>query len=221
MPGAEPLHLTQAYPQIHDRTSHTSFDAHYLYQAAWASGLVADRHPALHVDVGSDVRFVSVLSAFTRLLFVDLRPLGAHIADMQEVTASILHLPFGDASLASLSCLHVAEHVGLGRYGDPLDPNGTRRAVYELARVLKPGGNLYFSVPVGRDRVQFNAHRIHSPSRVLELFRGLELVSFSAVDDNGGFVTDCDPRTFDGADYACGLFWLRRPREANAGSEPS
>jgi hypothetical protein len=42
----------------------------------------------------------------------------------------------------SLSGLHVAEHIGLGRYAAPLKPHGTRQACVDSQRVLAPAGNL-------------------------------------------------------------------------------
>jgi hypothetical protein len=45
--------------------------------------------------------------------------------------------------------MHVVEHVGLGRYGDPIDANGDAQAIKELKCVLWPGGVLYFVVPTG------------------------------------------------------------------------
>ena len=104
----------------------------------------------------------------------------------------------------------MAEHVGLGRYGDALNPLGTRQACAELARVLAVGGNLLFSLPVGRPRTCFNAHRIHSPAQVLDYFDDLELVEFSAVDDDGAFVANIEPERVAAANYACGLFSFRR-----------
>jgi len=106
----------------------------------------------------------------------------------------------------SISCLHVAEHVGLGRYGDPLDPQGTQKAAYELTRVLAKGGQLYFSLPIGKPRVCFNAHRIHSPGQILEYFKGLKLVGFSGVTDFGRFAENIPPTDLENANYACGMF---------------
>jgi SAM-dependent methyltransferase len=123
----------------------------------------------------------------------------------------ILDLPFADGSIASLSCLHAAEHIGLGRYGDPLNPHGTREACMELRRVLAPGGNLYFAVPVGRERVCFNAHRIHAPGTIMEYFSGLDLIELSCVHDDGRYVEKVKPDEFTRSEHACGMFWFRKP----------
>jgi SAM-dependent methyltransferase len=167
--------------------------------------------PERHVDVGSRVDYVGFLTALTRVTFVDIRPLEAEVEGLDSVAGSVLDLPFEDRSLESVSCLHVAEHIGLGRYGDPLDADGTRKAATELARVLRPGGQLLFSGPVGRPRVCFNAHRIHSPEQIIAMFPELELVEFSGVDDAGAFRRGRAPEELNGARYACGLFRFGRP----------
>jgi hypothetical protein len=129
---------------------------------------------------------------------------------LESIAGSVLAMPFGDRSLESLSCLHVAEHIGLGRYGDPLDPGGTVKAAAELQRVLREQGQLLFSLPVGRPRVCFNAHRIHDPRRIPEMFGELELIEFSGIDDRGTFVRRCDPADLAGERYACGLYRFTR-----------
>ncbi len=206
LPGAEPLRLADAYPQLHDRTATSSIDPHYFYVNGWAMRRIVAQRPAHHVDIASQTIFVNLLAAVLPVTFVDYRPLQASLAGLTPRAGDILDLPFADGALASVSCLHVAEHIGLGRYGDPLNPQGTRQACAELARVLAPGGQLYFAVPVGRPRVCFNAHRIHAVPTILEYFSALALVEFSAVHDDGRYEEDAALTALDNSDYACGLF---------------
>lgn len=210
--GAQRPRLTDSYPCLGDWTTGTPFDAHYFYQGAWLARRLADRRPnALHVDVGSSVLTVSVLSAFAETAFVDLRPLGSRLGGLHCVAADIGQLPFAPRSLDSLSCLHVIEHIGLGRYGDTVEPEGSVRAAAVLASLVAPGGRLYLSTPVGRERVCFNAHRVFSPETIAAMFGGLTLQEFSCVDDAGRFHERVAPRTAAHFDYGCGLFLFERP----------
>ena len=206
----EEVSLADAYPQIHDRTATSAFDEHYFHQDVWAAQRVAELRPDRHVDVGSRVDYVGFLTAITQVTFVDIRPLQVDIEGLTSIAGSVLEMPFDDRSLPSLSCLHVAEHVGLGRYGDPLDPDGTLKAAAELQRVLAPGGQLLFSVPVGRPRTCFNAHRIHAPEDVVGMFQELELAEFAGVDDDGAFRRDREMHELANHHYACGLFRFTR-----------
>src|SRR5438093_844323 len=125
LPGAEPLRLADTYPQLHDRSPTTPFDPHYFYGSGWAMRRILEIRPWQHVDIGSHNLFANLLSAVVPVTFLDYRPLEATLGGLRCIAGSILELPFADDSVASLSCLHVAEHIGLGRYGDPLDPTGT------------------------------------------------------------------------------------------------
>jgi SAM-dependent methyltransferase len=204
--GAEQINLGDTYPCIHDKTQTTPFDAHYFYQDIWAFKKIKESGVASHVDVGSRVDFVGFLTAITKVTFIDIRPLKANLDNLNSRKGSILAMPYENGSVQSLSCLHVAEHIGLGRYGDPLDPSGTLKACKELFRILAAGGNLYFSVPVGVSKLCFNAHRIHSPAQILQYFNTLELAEFSGIDDNGSFRRNIEPSTLETSRYACGLF---------------
>jgi SAM-dependent methyltransferase len=211
MRGAERLRFIDSLPQLHDRTATTPFDAHYFFLNGWAMRRIVALAPKSHVDIGSAVQFPNLLGAVIPTCFVDYRPLPARCAGMDSVAGDIASLPFADNSLASLSCLHVAEHIGLGRYGDALDPAGTRKAARELMRVLAPGGSLFFGLPVGVERTCFNAHRIHAPETTCSYFEGLELVEFSGVHDDGRFVEGALLEDFSDDVYACGMYWFRKP----------
>ncbi len=211
MPSAEPLRWRNVFPKLADRVGYSPYDSHYFHQDIWAARRVAELAPKRHVDVGSRVDLVGFLTSLTDVAYVDIRPLGADVEGLESIAGSVLALPFADRSLESVSCLHVAEHVGLGRYGDPLDPLGTRKAATELQRVLGAGGQLLFSVPVGRPRVCFNAHRIHDPSEVVSMFDELDLAEFSCIDDAGVFARHRAPAELIRASYACGLYRFLRP----------
>ncbi|MDP2645347.1 MAG: DUF268 domain-containing protein [Desulfobacterales bacterium] len=194
------------HPCLFDRVAETKVDRHYFYQGVWGMEKIFRRLPDAHIDIGSDVKFVGMLSRLTKVVFVDIRPFRPGLDNFYAVEASLLHLPFAGNSVASVSCLSVAEHIGLGRYGDPIDPEGPCKASRELARILAPGGNLYFSTPIGRPRVCFNAHRIFSFMEIINLFDDLDLVDLSVVDDNGKFLRGVDPNGFYSQIYANGLF---------------
>eukprot|EP00290_Baffinella_frigidus_P050634 CAMPEP_0180407054 /NCGR_PEP_ID=MMETSP0989-20121125/41511_1 /TAXON_ID=697907 /ORGANISM="non described non described, Strain CCMP2293" /LENGTH=272 /DNA_ID=CAMNT_0022410845 /DNA_START=46 /DNA_END=865 /DNA_ORIENTATION=+ len=68
------------------------------------------------------------------------------------------------------------EHDGLGRYGDPIDPDGDLKAMEKLRRMTKPGGRLFLAVPVGPDTVVWNLHRVYGKARLPLLLRGWTLL---------------------------------------------
>lgn len=210
LPHAEPLRLRDAFPQLGDRLTSSPFDRHYFYQDIWAAREVAARAAERHVDVGSRVDYVGFLTTLCDVTFIDIRPLAVDLDRLESIAGSILALPLADRSVTSLSCLHVAEHIGLGRYGDTLDPLGTRRAAGELQRVLAMDGQLLFSLPVGRPRVCFNAHRIHDPRDIVAMFDELDLIEFSGIDDEGVFRRNRPLEELAGSRYACGLYRFER-----------
>jgi ubiquinone/menaquinone biosynthesis C-methylase UbiE len=163
-------------------------------------------NPAQHVDVGSTYQLSGFLSRIVPTVFSDIRPIETELDNLVTKKGNILDIPYPDNSIESLSCLHVIEHVGLGRYGDAIDPEGTMKACKELSRVLKKNGLLYLSLPVGKERICFNAHRVCSPKNVTKYLENLKLLEFSVVDDTGKFIRSCDYREYEHADYSCGLF---------------
>jgi SAM-dependent methyltransferase len=203
-----PAPLSAANPQLFDRTFATGFDRHYVYHTSWAARVLAETRPERHVDVSSSLYFGGIVSAFVPVDFYDYRPADLELPGFSSNRGDLTALPFPDGSVPSLSCMHTVEHVGLGRYGDPVDPDGDVKAARELARVLSPGGALLFVVPAAeKPLIEFNAHRIYSYAAVLDLFPGLVLKEFSLIPEHAGpLIRNADPKLLAGESYACGCF---------------
>lgn len=201
-----------------NRERETPFDRHYVYHTAWAMRRLVAALPAEHVDISSSLYFVALASAIVRVRHFDYRPPALRLDNLDCGSADLLELPFESGSIRSLSCMHVIEHVGLGRYGDPLDAYGDVKSAGELQRVLAPGGRLFVVVPVGRSRVCFNAHRIYTFGMVCDLFPELVLEEHSLVPDDPGsdLVVNADSRLFDSQSYGCGCFLFARAHEEGA-----
>ncbi|HET6382896.1 MAG TPA: DUF268 domain-containing protein [Armatimonadota bacterium] len=199
-------------PELSDRTSSHGFDAHYVYHTAWAARILAELMPDRHVDISSYLYFSTLVSAFLPVDFYDYRPAAIYLSNLTTRSADLLSLPFQDRSVRSLSCMHVVEHVGLGRYGDALDPDGDLKAMAELQRVIAPGGSLLFVVPVGRPRVVFNAHRIYSINQVKSALGELVLQRFDLIPDHAreGMISNASGELADRQNFACGCFWFKR-----------
>jgi SAM-dependent methyltransferase len=201
------------WPRLDDKTAHLPYDAHYAYHTAWAARVVAQIRPAIHVDISSYTYFATLVSAFIPVEFYDYRPADIQLSNLKCGAADLCSLDFDDRSLNSLSCMHTIEHIGLGRYGDPLDADGDRRALSELQRVLAPSGSLLVVVPTGRPRIQFNAHRIYSPEMMVAHLPELQLHRWALLTDDyaRGLVEDPSFELASQQAYGCGCYWFRRP----------
>lgn len=62
------------------------------------------------------------------------------------------------------------EHSGLGRYGDPLDPDGDLKCMNDIHKSLVKDGILVWGAPVGHDAVVWNVHRIYGKIRLPMMF---------------------------------------------------
>jgi len=199
---------------LNDNTSNIKFDPHYTYHPAWAARCLARINPTKHIDISSILNFNVVLSAFVPTEFYDYRPAEVkNLSGLECKGADLNCLPFADNSVESLSCMHTVEHVGLGRYGDEIDPDADLRAISELKRVIMPGGNILFVVPIGKPRIQYNAHRVYSYDMIMEYFADFELVEYSLIPDNAydvGIIINATREQTDAQYYACGCFWFKK-----------
>ncbi|MGQ9819242.1 MAG: DUF268 domain-containing protein [Candidatus Kapaibacteriales bacterium] len=184
----------------------------YLIQDLWALEKISSSGVQQHTDIGSRLDgFVCQLAVLIPVDYVDIRRPGMELQNLHYIYGSILDLPFSAQSITSLSSLHVVEHIGLGRYFDKLDPNGTQKALKELERVLAPGGNLYLGIPIGVERTEFNANRIFHPLSIVRSFSSaIDLVEFAFAPKNETLQRYFDINMFPSIDYAIGLFHFRR-----------
>ncbi|MFN8251447.1 MAG: DUF268 domain-containing protein [Ferruginibacter sp.] len=202
------MNLGNMYPCLKDAITSTPFDQHYTYHPAWAARVLAQTRPALHVDISSILSFPTIVSAFVPVKFYDYRPANLQLSGLESGFADLTALSFESNSIESLSCMHTIEHIGLGRYGDKLDPEGDIKAINEIKRVVKPGGTLIFVTPVGKPVIQFNAHRIYSYELIVSAFSGFKLKEFSLIPDAGGIIYNADPSLVQQQQYGCGCFWF-------------
>jgi SAM-dependent methyltransferase len=171
------LDTANLLPCLLDKTTMTPVEPIYFYQDSWAAAKIFSYKPSHHVDVASAVKTIGIISGFVPVTFIDIRPIEVKLPGLSFVEGTILALPFPDNSVESISSLCVIEHIGLGRYGDPLDTRGSEKAIAEMIRVTKPGGKILFSVPVDdSNKIYFNAHRAFTPEYILQCFSGCRLI---------------------------------------------
>jgi hypothetical protein len=188
---------------------------HYFWQDLYVAQRVFNAAPRHHVDVGSRVDgFVAHVASFRPLTVLDIRAAGISVPNVTFVQCDLLHLR-GDlvGTADSVSCLHALEHFGLGRYGDPLGQNLYEDGFSRLSELLTRGGTLYVSVPIGRQRVEFNAHRVFAVPTILDLAAShFDLERFSYIDDDGDFHMGVDPTALElpRLSYGCGIFEFRK-----------
>jgi hypothetical protein len=162
----------------------------YFWQDLYVSRAIFLDNPKRHIDIGSRIDgFVAHVASFREIEVFDVRPITTQIAGIRFTQADLMNLTTdpidGEVKACdSISCLHALEHFGLGRYGDPINPNGYTLGFTNMAKLLLPRGRFYLSTPIGRERVIFNANWVFDPQTILSLAKdnGLQLESLAIID---------------------------------------
>jgi SAM-dependent methyltransferase len=190
----------------------------YFHQDLYVAQRIFRANPRRHVDIGSRIDgFVAHVAAYREIEIMDIRDVQGKVANIRFRCVDLMQLPEGMENYCdSISALHSIEHFGLGRYGDPVDYNGHLKAIRNITKILQNNGTFYFSVPMGAQRIEFNAHRIFCVKYLLSLFeKDYRLVSFSYVDDNGDFhecadLTDTAVNENFGCTFGCAIIEWRK-----------
>jgi hypothetical protein len=204
------MNFLEIYPCLNDKTAGTPFDRHYIYHPAWAARILAQTRPAYHTDISSILSFSTIVSAFIPVKFYDYRPAEISLGNFESKAADLKCLHFESGSIPSLSCMHTVEHIGLGRYGDELDPLGDIKAINEIKRVVVSGGNILFVVPLGNSMIQFNGQRLYTKEQILEYFSDCELIEFTLIPDQGELIINPSSELIKNQKYSCGCFWFKK-----------
>lgn len=209
------------YPVLCEFNSQAeSASGHYYHQDLYVANCIYRSNPEIHFDVGSKVdSFIAHLLSFDQRVVVgDIRPIEIPSPLVSFYRFHLMNSSYNlTDSFDSISCLHALEHMGLGRYGDPVDPFGHHKAIRNLVSRLSPDGTLYLSHPCGRiGRIEYNAHRVISLIEMKHLFDSLSLQvnSFSYVDDAGSLVCDVPLSSIDydkcyDLHYGCAIWTLK------------
>jgi SAM-dependent methyltransferase len=191
----------------------------YFYQDLLIAKRIFLNDPDLHVDIGSRVEsFVAHVATFREILVFDIRELKSNIPNIKFIRADLTgNIDKHFANYCDfLSCLHALEHFGLGRYGNPVKFDGYIIDLNNMYTILKKGGKFYLSVPIGPQRIEFNAHRVFSLKYILSLLeQKYNLDAFSLVNDNDELFENVEltknevNRNF-GCFYGCGIFEMTK-----------
>jgi len=215
-----PFPFGRLFPCLEDRFALSGdTGGHYFYQDLWVANRIFRNAPISHLDVGSRMDgFIAHVASFRPITVMDIRPQRRNIPNVTFIQADIMEDVKRELveCCDSLSSLHVVEHLGLGRYGDCIQYDGYSIGLKNLQRMLKRGGKLYLSVPIGPQRIEFNAHRVFDTGYLLKILSGSYSIDlFSYVDDKGEFhenaplEADEIKKNFH-CTFGCGIFELTK-----------
>ena len=209
--------LGAMYPIATDKDSEGGvMKGHYFHQDLYVARKIHQTNPKKHLDIGSRVDgFVAHVASFRHIELIDIRNITSKVENISFRQANLMELPSDLMNYCdSVSSLHVIEHFGLGRYGDPIDYFGYLKAIDNISKILVSGGTFYFSVPIGPQRIEFNAHRVFSVEHLLQILSKKFIIdTFSYVDDRGDFfekveLTEDRIKSNFSCNFGCGIFIL-------------
>jgi len=205
------------YPVLEDKLAEGgTMNGHYFHQDLYVAQQIYEANPQKHLDIGSRTDgFVAHVAVFREIEIIDIRPIHSYVKNIVFRQADLMHLPEDLKNYCdSVSSLHAIEHFGLGRYNDPIDYFGYLKGIENITRILKSGGTFYFSVPIGPQRIEFNAHRVFSLEYLIRILTPDYFIrSFSYVNDRGDLIKNADLteqsiQSNFSCWYGCGIFTL-------------
>lgn len=151
------------------------------YECSFATRHLNRSVPQSVLDIGSYRHYILGLLSHFPVTTIDVRARPPASVNETVITADAKALGLPDSSFDAVISLCAVEHFGLGRYGDPFDIDADKKALAEMIRVLKPGGQLILTTTLTRatPALAFNAHRIYNLEMIHRLCRGMKCVEES------------------------------------------
>lgn len=207
-----------SYPCLHDKDDNAWVCKwHYFHQDLLVASEIYKDNPGKHVDIASRIDwFVAHLAVFREVEVLDIRKIDSNVKNIKFKQADLMNIwdDMKDYS-SSISCLHAIEHFWLWRYWDSIDINWHLKWLDNIYKMLKKGGVLYFSTPIGKQRIEFNAHRVFSIRYLHDCFVDkYKIENFSYVDDNWDLHENVDIKEWFKnnfwCQFGCWIFKLRK-----------
>jgi hypothetical protein len=172
-----------------------SINNEYFWQDLLVSQMIYEKHPSRHIDIGSRIDgFVAHVASFRKIEVFDVRPIYTIIPNVDFRQSDFMDPNFSNNNFGkcdSLSCLHTIEHFGLGRYGDPIKKDGYLIGLKNMTTLINKGGYFYFSTPIGKERVEFNANRVFNPKKISNIINNLGFeISKLLIIKNGNIIEE-------------------------------
>lgn len=212
--------ITKFYLVLNERKASGGVaSGHYFHQDLLVAKRIFNNQPTRHIDIGSRIDgFVAHVACFREIEVFDIRPIESKIRNIKFTQSDLMSDDFNIINYCdSVSSLHAVEHFGLGRYGDKIDADGHLKGLENIYKILMPGGKFYFSTPIGKQRIEFNAHRVFDVKYLLKIFKNkYKIDTFSYVDDKGDLHENQDLNNQQaiesnfGCRYGCGIFEMTK-----------
>lgn len=186
--------------------------------------------PGKALDFGCGDIYLGLIAAQRefQVTAVDLVPVRWHYLhpEIQFISGDILKLSLPTKHFDLVINCSTVEHCGLaGRYGVTKQiPDGDLEAMAQLRELMKPGGMMLLTIPIGQDAVFLPMCRIYGTERLPRVLEGyvVEKEAFWVKDDQNRWIpakkeTALSFKAVVGSwnplrnVYALGCFVLRRP----------
>ncbi len=149
---------------------------------------IFEAKPVNHLDIGSRIDgFVFHVASFREISVMDIRNMPFKIKNINFINHDITDDIISSGEWHSISCLHSLEHYGMGRYGDKVNFSGYLEALNNIFFMLKWGGTFYLAIPVGKQRIDWNAYRVFDFGRITQTLKdiGFKIQSLVFINNDG------------------------------------